>query len=97
MENILEQELSKQRLSFIQNNEDYNFVPESWQHINSLNIKKITFLRENFYMKFIILPIVYLLTLGLFPLFLYWYPYLYVTCMFDKITEKEFSSMIKNI
>jgi hypothetical protein len=97
MENILDQELSKQRLSFIQNNEDYNFVPESWQHINSLNIKKITFLKENFYMKFIVLPIVYVLTLGLFPLFLYWYTNFYVTCMFDKISEKEFSRMVGQI
>ena len=86
METILDQECSKDHLSFVQNNEDYNFVPESWQHINSLNIKRITFLKSNFYMKYILMPFVYVLTLGLAPLFLYWYTNLYVYCLFDQMT-----------
>ena len=81
-------------MSFIQNNEDYNFVPESWQHINSLNIKKIIFMRENKYMKYLILPIVYVLSLGLFPLFLYWYPNFYVKCMFDQVSENVFNELV---
>ena len=72
-------------------------MPESWQHINSLNIKRITFLRKNFYMEYILLPFVYVLTLGLFPLFLYWYTNLYVYCMFDQINQTSFNKMIATI
>ena len=97
METILEQECSKEHLSFVQNNEDYNFVPESWQHINSLNIKRITFLKSNFYMKYILMPFVYVLTLGLAPLFLYWYTNLYVYCLFDQMTQAKFDSKIQKV
>jgi len=48
-------------------------------------------------MKYIILPIVYVFTLGLFPLFLYWYPYLYVNCMFDKVAETTFARIVNII
>ena len=81
----------------MQNNEDYNFVPESWQHINSLNIKRITFLRENFYMKYILLPILYICTLGLFPLFQYWYTHLQVYSMFDQVSENKFDRKIDKV
>ena len=48
-------------------------------------------------MEFILLPFVYVLTLGLFPLFLYWYPNLYVYCMFDQISQTGFNKMIEAI
>ena len=48
-------------------------------------------------MKFIVLPVVYVLTLGLFPLFLYWYTSLYVYCLFDQIPEKDFYKYIEMV
>ena len=48
-------------------------------------------------MKFIVLPIVYIFTLGLFPLFLYWYPNLYISLMFDQISEKSFENLINAV
>ena len=54
-------------------------------------------MRKNFYMEFLLLPFVYVLTLGLFPLFLYWYPNLYVYCMFDQISQSSFNKLIQSI
>jgi len=38
-------------------------------------------------MKYILLPFVYVLTLGMAPLVLYWYTNLYVFCMFDQLAQ----------
>ena len=97
MESILEQEASKQHLSFVQNHEDYGYVPESWQHINSLNIKRITFLKQNFYMRYLALPAIYVITLGIFPLFLYWYTHLYVFCIFDNVARTDFEKLVDQV
>jgi hypothetical protein len=72
-------------------------VPESWQHINSLTIKRISFLRENPFMKYLVLPVICLLTLGTFPLFLYWYTNFYVYCLFDIVSIGSFEEMVKKV
>lgn len=45
-------------------------------------------------MKYLVLPVIYLLTLGIFPLFLYWYLDLYIICLFDKISDVEYMDLI---
>ena len=57
----------------------------------------MSFLRENFYMKYMLLPIVYLCSLGLFPLCLYWYTNLYVYSMFDQVSEASCEDKIDKV
>lgn len=48
-------------------------------------------------MKYLFMPFVYVLTLGLAPLFLYWYTNLYVYCLFDQMTQAKFDSKIQKV
>jgi len=48
-------------------------------------------------MKYVVLPLICLLTLGTFPLFLYWYTDLYVYCLFDIVSIGSFEEMVAKV
>lgn len=48
-------------------------------------------------MEYFIMPIVYVFSFCIFPLFLYWNPSLYVNCLFDRIEEATFQKVIDKV
>jgi hypothetical protein len=48
-------------------------------------------------MKYMVLPVICLLTLGTFPLFLYWYANFYVYCLFDIVSMSSFEEVVSQV